>query len=40
MVLGIAVVWYFARIRHMRFEAIDAAEVTEHAPVPGEVGVD
>ncbi len=40
VVLGIAVVWYFARIRRMRFDTIDTAEVTEHAPVPGEIGVD
>ena len=39
VVLGIAVAWYFARIRRMHFDTIDVAEVTEHDPVP-EIGVD
>jgi amino acid transporter len=39
VVTGIAVAWYLVHIRRMRFEAIEAAEPTEHAPVRGEVGV-
>jgi hypothetical protein len=40
VVLGIAVAWYFARIRHMRFEMIKPSEDAASPPVPGEIGVD